>query len=70
MPNSANKSKSSNKNAGHGQPKHGVQRTSSQKSNPERSDLKHEDHPKDHKGDTGRSSSQGRKSASGGRIED
>jgi hypothetical protein len=64
MPNSANRS-SNNKNAGQGQPEHRTSR-SSQKDNTERSDLKHGDHSKDHKGDTSRSSNQGRKSASGG----
>jgi hypothetical protein len=70
MPNSANRSKTSNKNAGKGGPEHRTSRNHSEESNPERSDVKHEDHPKSHKGDTSRSSSQGRKAASGGDAED
>jgi hypothetical protein len=70
MPNSANRSNSGGKNSGKGGPEHRTSRNHSEKENPERSDLKHEDHPKDHKGDTSRSSSQGRKAASGGSAED
>lgn len=70
MPNNANRSQRANNNAGQGQPEHETSRTSSDKRNPERSDLKHTDHTKDHKGDTSRSSSQGRKAASGGRVND
>lgn len=40
------------------------------KPNPERSDIKHGDHDKDHHGDTSRSSNQGRKEASGGEVEE
>jgi hypothetical protein len=69
MPNSANRSNGGN-NASKGQPKHDEQKASSQKSNTERSDRKHGDHDKDRRGDTGRSSNQGRKSASGGSVED
>ncbi len=66
MPNSANKS-NGKQHSGQGQPKEDqTEKTSSQKENPERSDLKHGGHDKDHKGDSGRSSNQGRKSASGG----
>ena len=70
MPNSQNSSNSSHHNAGKGGPKHRTSRDSSPKSNPERSDLKQGGHSKDHPGDTGRSSNQGRKSASGGSEND
>lgn len=69
MPNSANRNNGGN-NASKGQPKHDEERASSQKVNTERSDRKHGDHDKDRRGDTGRTSSQGRKSASGGSVED
>ncbi|WP_121353911.1 hypothetical protein [Flavisolibacter nicotianae] len=69
MPNSANRSNGGN-NASKGQPKHDTTRTASQKPNTERSDRKHGDSDKDRRGDTGRTSSQGRKSASGGSAED
>lgn len=69
MPNSGNRS-SSNKNSGEGSPRHRTSRSSSQRNNAERSDVKHGDHPKDHNTDTSRSSNQGRKSASGGSVED
>jgi hypothetical protein len=68
MPNSANRNAGSNKGgSGH---KEEVNKTDKQKPNPERSDLKHGDHEKHHEGDTSRSSSQGRKEASGGEVED
>lgn len=67
MPNSANRSNSGgSNNSGKGAPKHRTSRDNSEKSNPERSDVKHSAQPKGTKGDTGRTSSQGRKSASGG----
>jgi hypothetical protein len=71
MPNSANRSNSGG-NSNKGQPKHEPSRSSSQKPNPERSDVKHGsgDHPKTQRGDTGRSSNEGRKEASGGSAED
>lgn len=69
MPNSANRNAGGN-NASQGQPKHDVDNASSPKPNPERSDLKHGDHGKDHQGDTSRSSSQGRKEASGGETDE
>lgn len=67
MPNSANRNNGGN-NASKGQPKHEPSRGSSQQTNAERSDVKHGsgDHPKTQRGDTGRSSNQGRKEASGG----
>ncbi|HYC29579.1 MAG TPA: hypothetical protein VEB42_12190, partial [Chitinophagaceae bacterium] len=65
MPNSQNRS-TNNNDSGKGQPKDHTSKASAQKSNPERSDRKHGDHPKEHRGDTGRSSNQGRKEASGG----
>jgi hypothetical protein len=65
MPNSQNRSNNNN-NSDKGQPKDRPQEASAPKSNPERSDVKHGDHPKEHRGDTSRSSSQGRKEASGG----
>jgi hypothetical protein len=67
MPNSQNRSNSNN-DAGKGQPKDRVSKASASNNNPERSDRKQGDHPKSHRGDTGRSSSQGRKEASGGSI--
>ena len=70
MPNTANRNNSGNKNAGEGSPNHRTSGTSSQQNNPERSDIKNGDHPKHHKGDTSRSSDQGRKSASGGSVDD
>jgi len=69
MPNSANRNSGDN-NGSKGQPKHDVQNASSPKPNPERSDRKGDEHSKDHKGDTSRSSNQGRKEASGGRTEE
>jgi hypothetical protein len=69
MPNSANKSNGGS-NAGKGAPRHQTSNASAPKSNPERSDLKHGDHPKDRRGDTDRTSNQGRKSASGGSAGD
>ena len=69
MPNSANRNAGSN-NVSKGQPRHDPANDSSEKPNPERSDLKHGDHEKDHKGDTSRSSSQGRKESSGGSADD
>jgi hypothetical protein len=71
MPNSANKSKGgSNANAGQGAPRHQTSNDSAPKSNPERSDLKHGDHDKDRGDNTGRTSNQGRKEASGGSAND
>lgn len=70
MPNSANKSNSSNKNAGQGHPDDPNQPASAPKPNPERSDIKHgTDEPRSHEGDTSRSSNQGRKEASGGEVD-
>jgi hypothetical protein len=68
MPNSANQGKP-NKNAGQGTTGDRDTRNSSSKPNPERSDVKHGDHEKSHRGDTSRSSNQGRKEASGGEAE-
>ncbi len=68
MPNSANRNNGGN-NGTKGQPKHVTQKASTPKPNPERSDLKNGDRPKDHPGVTSRSSSQGRKEASGGSAE-
>ena len=65
MPNSQNRGKSS-KNAGQGHPDDPAQKASAPKPNPERSDKKHCSPDKDHRGDTSRSSNQGRKEASGG----
>lgn len=65
MPNSANQSKN-NSDSGKGHAEGAASKASAPKPNPERSDLKHGEHPKDHKGDTSRSSNQGRKEASGG----
>ena len=70
MPNSQNSSKHGNSSTGKGGAKHRTPRASSEKPNEERSDLKEGEHPKEHKGDTSRSSSQGRKTASGGSIDD
>lgn len=70
MPNSANRSEGGN-NASKGRPKHDQGRGGSPGPGPERSDVKHgTDEPKHHRGDTGRSSGQGRKEASGGSAED
>lgn len=68
MPNSANRNHGGN-NASKGQPKHEPGRGSDQKPNPERSDIKHNTDG-DGKGSTGRTSNQGRKSASGGEAEE
>lgn len=65
MSNNQNRGKSNN-NSGQGHADDPTTKAAAPKPNPERSDRKHGDHPKDHKGDTGRSSSQGRKEASGG----
>ena len=66
MPNQGNRS-NGNSSRGKGQTGDPMTRkTSSQTPNPERSDKKHGDHDQDRRGDTSRSSSQGRKSASGG----
>ena len=71
MPNSANRNNGGGSNSNQGQPKHDPARGSSEKPNPERSDIKHgTDEPKSHHGDTSRSSNQGRKEASGGSVED
>ena len=69
MPNSANRNNNkSNSGKGHAEDMHSG---SSQKPNPERSDIKHDtDHPSNRKGDTNRTSNQGRKEASGGEVED
>ena len=69
MPNSANRKAGNNKGGtGH---KEDVSKSSGpSKPNTERSDLKHGDHDKHHRGDTSRSSNQGRKEASGGSAED
>jgi hypothetical protein len=71
MPNSQNRS-NNNSNAGKGQPKDRPSNDqSSEKPNPERSDIKHDtDKPKGQHGDTSRSSNQGRKEASGGSAND
>lgn len=69
MPNSANRNSGGN-NGSKGHPKHEPSRGSSQKPNPERSDVKHGNEEKSGKGSTGRTSSQGRKSASGGSGEE
>lgn len=71
MPNSQNRNSGGNENSGKGQPKdRSTTKASAPKPNPERSDLKNGEHDRDHKGDTSRSSNQGRKSASGGSAED
>lgn len=69
MPNSANRSNGAN-HSGKGQPKDRIGKASAPKANPERSDKKQGEHTKDRRGDTGRTSSEGRKSASGGRATD
>jgi hypothetical protein len=69
MPNSANKS-NNNRNAGQGQPKDRVSNTKEQKPNPERSDRKQGRSDNNSGGDTGRTSNQGRKQASGGSAAD
>jgi hypothetical protein len=66
MPNSQNRS-NDNSNAGKGHAKDIESKTSSSKSNPERSDKKHGRQEND--GNTNRTSNQGRKSASGGSPE-
>lgn len=70
MPNSQNRNSGGNDNAGQGQSKDRATKASAPKPNPERSDLKHGEHDKDHQGDTSRSSNQGRKAASGGSAND
>ena len=72
MPNSANRSKNNNNSSkGHAEDINNQSDAAKSKPNPERSDLKHGDHPHgDHHGDTSRSSNQGRKEASGGSAED
>lgn len=70
MPNSANRKAGDNKGGtGH---KEDVNKSSGpSKPNTERSDVKHNtDNAKHHRGDTSRSSNQGRKEASGGRAEE
>ncbi len=63
MPNQGNRS-NGNSQSGKGQTGDAMKKkTSSQKPNPERSDKKH---PHENDGNTGRTSNQGRKSASGG----
>lgn len=62
MPNSQNRS-NNNSNSGKGQPKDRTTKASAPKPNPERSDLKQ---GSPDRGDTSRSSNQGRKRASGG----
>jgi hypothetical protein len=69
MSNSANRNAGGN-NASKGGPKHDVLHDNKSTANLERSDRKHGDHPKDGRGDTSRSSNQGRKEASGGSAED
>ena len=70
MPNSANRKAGDNK-AGTGHKEDVNNKDNKPKPNPERSDLKHDtDKPKTHRGDTSRSSNQGRKEASGGRAEE
>lgn len=68
MPNSANR-KAGNNKAGTGH-KEEVAKTPQQKPNPQRSDKQHGSHERNHRGDTGRSSSGGRKEASGGGPEE
>jgi hypothetical protein len=68
MPNSANRSHNKT-NAGQGQPKSIASDKATSKNNKERSDRKQGGSPKERPGDTGRSSSQGRKTASGGEAE-
>ncbi|HYO23019.1 MAG TPA: hypothetical protein VER36_11490 [Flavisolibacter sp.] len=70
MPNSANRNNNKS-NSGKGHAEDVDSQSSGPKPNPERSDIKHgTDQPKDHHGDTSRSSNQGRKEASGGSAED
>lgn len=68
MPNSANKNNGGKSNAGQGAPRHQVSNDRGSKPNPERSDLKQGGRDQNHKGDTSRTSSQGRKSSSGGTV--
>ena len=69
MPNSANRSNKGG--SGKGQPKDHPSNDSNQKVNTERSDRKRGiDEQPTRRGDTGRSSNQGRKEASGGSAED
>jgi hypothetical protein len=67
MPNQGNRSNGSN-NSGKGQTGDATKKASAPKPNPERSDKKHGSGNND--GDTGRTSNQGRKAASGGSAED
>ena len=69
MPNSANR-KAGNNKSGTGHKEDVNHKSNTPKPNPERSDKKHGSSDKDHRGDTRRSSNQGRKTASGGRAED
>lgn len=70
MPNSANRN-NNKKGSGKGHAEDMNAKGPEQKPNPERSDVKHgTDEPKSHRGDTSRSSNQGRKEASGGSAED
>jgi hypothetical protein len=70
MPNKGNKSNGRSQ-SGVGQPKHQPAKGNSEKPSPERSDVKHHTNEKGHGSDnTGRTSNQGRKSASGGSAED
>jgi hypothetical protein len=69
MPNSANRNNGGGSNSNKGQPKHRPSEGSSEKPNPERSDVKHGTGDGS-KGDPGRTSNQGRKRASGGDTED
>jgi hypothetical protein len=64
MPNQGNRG-TGRSNAGQGSPRHRTSRASSGKPNPERSDIKH-DTNKGRGNSTDRTSSQGRKRASGG----
>lgn len=69
MPNSANRNNNKSR-SGKGHAEDPNQTSSSQKPNPERSDIKHDtDHPSNRSGDTNRTSNQGRKEASGGEAE-
>lgn len=73
MPNEANESKHSKSTNHQGQPKDRPESNSdAPKPNPERSDVKYGSHNEQdgHPGDTSRSSSQGRKEASGGSAAD
>lgn len=65
MPNKANRSNGSS-NSGKGQTGDAMKQTSAPKPNPERSDIKHDNDSSGQKGDTSRTSNQGRKAASGG----